>query len=165
MLACMMIMETRTYRPISWVATIPQFLIYAGLFALVYVLTRSMDYAVFLGIGATLCYSLGSRYVLTHHHRKGLRLLREGRPDDAIISFERQLDFFKRYDWIDRYRAIVMMSPAAMSYTEMALCNIAHCCVQLDQTDQAVTYYRQAMEANPENMLAKAALKELDERP
>ncbi len=58
-------------------------------------------------------------------HRRGMRLYRSQQYAAAIQSFGESYDFFARHEWIDRFRAITMMSPSAISYREMALCNIA----------------------------------------
>ena len=42
-------------------------------------------------------------------------------------------EFFKRYNWIDKYRFVVLLSLSRISYTEMALANIAFCHGQLGE--------------------------------
>lgn len=149
-------------RPFSWLATIPQFLIYSGVLGVVYAITHSMDRAIFIGIPIVLCYSIGSRYVLPAAHRRGLRLTHQERFEEAMEAYQESFEFFTRNAWIDRYRSIFMMSPGTMSYREMALCNIAYCYLQMGNGDQAEAYYRRALEMAPENGIALSALRMIE---
>jgi hypothetical protein len=70
-------------------------------------------------------YSLGSRMFIARAHRRGMRLSRSQQYAAAIQAYGESYDFFARHTWIDRFRAITMMSPSAISYCEMGLRNIA----------------------------------------
>ena len=105
--------------------------------------TRTSN-GIILGAAAYLTYSLGSRMFIARAHRRGMRLYRSQQYAAAIQAYEESYDFFARNTWIDRFRAITMMSPSAISYREMALCNIAFCYSQLGDGEKAESYYRRA---------------------
>ncbi|RCS52630.1 tetratricopeptide repeat protein [Bremerella cremea] len=151
-----------TYRSISWLSVLPQMLIYVCVYLLVVFLTGSKDRGITIGIPIVLVYSMGSRYLVPHDHRRGLRLTSQSRFEEAIVAYQRSLEFFTKYSWIDRYRAFVLMSPSAISYREMDLCNIAYCHLQLGHTQEAAACYRQAIEMNPQNGLAIAGLRMIE---
>ncbi|PQO33109.1 tetratricopeptide repeat protein [Blastopirellula marina] len=151
-----------TVRPISWLAVLPQLLIYVSVYSLVVFITDSIDRGITIGLPIVLVYSLGSRYLIPRDHRRGLRLTSQSRFEEAISAYQRSLEFFTKYAWVDRYRAFVLMSPSALSYREMALCNIAYCHLQLGNTNEAAACYRQALEMNPQNSLATAGLRMIE---
>lgn len=107
-------------------------------------------------------YSRGPRLLLTAAHRRGMRLLRAEHFEDAIAQFEQSYAFFSRHAWIDRYRALAMFSPSAISYREMALCNIAHCYDRLGNAAATEAYLRRALAEFPASGLAAQGLKELE---
>jgi tetratricopeptide (TPR) repeat protein len=145
-------------RPISWPAMIPQLVVMALAVGLGYLLLRSTS-GIVLGGLAYLTYSFGSRAVLLASHRRGMRLLRSGRYDEAVPAFEASYDFFSRNPWVDRLRCITMMSPAALSYREMALLNIAFAHVQASRGAEARASYQRVLREFPDNSLAQAALR------
>lgn len=105
-----------------------------------------------------LCYSVGAKHLVAADHRKGIRLLQSKKYDQAVRSFERSYEFFSRHLWIDRNRALVMVSPSRISYREMALLNIAFCYGQLGKRMQAIEYYQRTLQEFPRSEVAKAAL-------
>lgn len=124
----------------------------------------AMDWWLGPGKGAApalalyLCYSMGSRSLLARHHRRGMALVRQGKFDDAIAAHEASYAFFQRQEWIDRYRAVTMMSPSAISYREMALVNIAYCHAQAGRGAKAKEGYERALEQFPGSGIATAGL-------
>jgi hypothetical protein len=68
--------------------------------------------AMAIGALAYLAYSLFSRRILAKHHRLGIRAFREGHFGAAIGHYNQSIEFFERYPWIDRFRAVTMMSPS-----------------------------------------------------
>lgn len=77
---------------------------------------------------------------------------------EAIREFEASYAFLSRYRWLDDYRCVFLMSPAAMTYREMALINIAFSYSQLGDGAKTVEYYRRTLNEFPENQMARAAL-------
>lgn len=92
-------------------------------------------------------------------HRKGIKFLRKGLFDDAIPLFEKSYGFFKKNEWIDRYRGITLLSFSRTSFTEMALLNIAFCYGQDGNVNKAIEYYEKALSQFPKSEIAKTSLK------
>lgn len=55
-----------------------------------------------------------------------------------------------------------MLNSSAMSFQEMALCNIAFCYTQLENIEQAKKYYQRALDEFPESGLALAGLQYIE---
>lgn len=115
-----------------------------------------------LGAAAYLAYSVGSRMMIARDHRRGMQLYRQQQYAAAIQAYDESYQFFVRNSWLDRFRAVTMMSPSAISYREMALCNIAFCYSQLGNGEKAEAYYRRALDEFPNSGLAAAALRMIE---
>lgn len=150
-----------TVRPISWAATIPQFLSLAAAATVGWFVTHSLS-GVYWGGAVYLICSLGSRRLIPRDHRRGIRLSQAHQYEDAIRAYKDSYEFFTRHAWIDRYRSLTMMSPSAISYREMALINIAFAYSQIGNGDKAKEYYRRAQEEFPDSGMANAALKMIE---
>ena len=81
---------------------------------------------------------------------------------DAIHEFQKSYEFFKKYKWIDTYRSIILLSPSRISYTEMALLNIAFCYGQTGEGQKSREYYERILQEFPESEMARSALNMLD---
>jgi len=148
-------------RPINWSSVAAYVVV---LSVVVFVLSYWLDFdAAFVG-GAAICvaYSLASRNLLARAHRRGIRLSRRGRYDEAIHAFEDSYAFFSRHAWLDRYRAITMLSAAAMSYREMAMVNIAFSYTQIGEGAKAKAFYLAVRNEYPNNTLAITALRMME---
>jgi tetratricopeptide (TPR) repeat protein len=147
-------------RKISWIAVLPQ------LAALVLCVSIGVFVSPRMGLlgGAAVyvTYSITSRLLVARDHRQGIWLIKQRRYQDAIAMFQRSLSFFDRHDWINRYRSIVLMSPSAISYREMALANIAFCYMQLGDGRQGRAFYEECLRRFPDSGLAVAALRMMD---
>ena len=153
--------RTPVVRQISWLAVLPQIGALGGAMAIGVFLTRTSN-GIVLGAVAYLTYSVGSRVLIARAHRRGMQLYRNQQYAAAIQAYEESYDFFARNTWIDCFRAVVMMSPSAISYREMALCNIAFCYSQLGDGQNAESYYRRALDEFPNSGLAGAALRMIE---
>lgn len=147
--------------PISWVATIPQLVALTTTVSMGWLITRS-SLGVFMGGAVYLTYSIGSRQLILSAHWRGVRLMQSHRFEEAILAFSESYEFFTRHAWLDRYRSLTMMSPAAVSFREMALINIAVAYSQNVQGDMAKTYYQKALEEFPNSEMAAVALKMIE---
>jgi hypothetical protein len=148
-------------RPIKWSSLAVYF---AALSVVVFVLSYWLDFdAAFLG-GAAICltYSLASRNLLARAHRRGIRLSRRGRYEEAIQAFQESYAFFGRHPWLDRYRAITMFSAGAMSYREMAMVNMAFSYTQIGEGAKAKAIYFAVRDEYPDNNMAIAALRMME---
>lgn len=146
-----------TVRPISWLATIPQLVALSAAVTVGWFATHSST-GVFCGAVVYLTYSFGSRRIIPRAHRRGIRLLQAQRFEEAIRAHEESYEFFTRHAWLDRFRSVMMMTPAAMSYREMSLINIAFAYSQIGDGKKAKEYYLRARDEFPESAMAGAAL-------
>lgn len=137
----------RVIRKISWSATALQVALLLGAYALAF--WAGGDRGGLLVIGAYFVHSRGSRWLLTGAHRRGMRFFRAGHFEDAIAQYEQSYAFFSRHAWLDRYRALTMLSPSATSYREMALFNIANCQTRLGDRAAADVTLRRLMAEFP----------------
>ena len=99
------------------------------------------------------------RYTITLQHRRGVRLMKAQRFEDALPHFEISAEYFGRNRWVDQLRAFTLLSAARMSYREMALCNIAFGLSQLGRGVEAKEAYERVLREYPDNSLAVAALR------
>lgn len=106
-----------------------------------------------------LTYLVASRLWISRSHRRGVRLVRNQEYSSAVEAFKESYAFFEKNGWIDRYRAVTLLSPSAICYREMALCNIAFSFGQLGDGDSAEHYYRRALQEFPASGLAAAGLR------
>lgn len=120
-----------TVRQIAWISIIPQMLFMAFLGVVYFTFIESKFLATYLTCLTYLIVSFTLRLSLTHNHRKGMILIRDDKYELGIDEFQKSYSFFSKYAWIDRYRFITMLSSSKISYSEMALVNIAFCYSQI----------------------------------
>lgn len=140
---------------VSWAHTIPQFLV---LLALILIGAVAMPSGgLYLGV---VVYFI-ARFLLRtipSDHRAGVALTRQGRFDEAIPRFEESLQFFESRPWLDAYRSILLLSPSAISYREMAFANIGFCFSQLGDGENAQLWYERCLEEFPNSKIAATSL-------
>lgn len=154
-------------RQVAWLSLLPQ----TALLVFIILFARFIGFQNFLLAGAIiyLLISFILRFGIPYHHRKGVALYKKGSFEEAIPFFEQSYAFFKRNAWIDKYRYITLLSSSMVSYTEMALLNIAFCYGQSGKGKKAKEYYEKALNEFPTSGMAKASLrmfesaKDLDE--
>ncbi len=141
--------------------SIPQFAVMAILSVIVHWILPDVTVSGSMALGAIayLAYSFISRIVFAKHHRLGIRAFREGHFEAAIWHYDQSIAFFDRYPWIDRYRAVTMMSPSAWSYREMAMLNKAFAESQNDNHESAIAGYEAVLSDYPHNQMALQALR------
>lgn len=156
--------KTPFVRQVSWIMVVPQIVAMVASVCIVHIVLRPDVFSVslILGCGVYLAYSIGSRQFIASAHRTGIRLSRRGKFQAAIPQYERSYQFFTRHEWIDRFRSLVLMSPSATSYREMALVNIAFCHAQLGNAELAKLYYQKTLEKFPGSLMATTSLKMID---
>ena len=145
---------------ISWLAVIPQLTVLA--IAIIVAMRFSPSNGILYGAGAYLLYSVAARQLITRDHRAGIALAKEQRFEEAIPRFQKSLEFLDRHPWIDRFRSIVLMSPSASSFREMALANIGFAYSQIGRGDEARAYYETCLQRFPDSGLATTALRMLN---
>jgi len=156
--------KTPFVRQVSWPLVIPQVIAGIVSIGLVHAVLRpeGFRHSIMLGCAIYLVYSIGSRRLIASAHRSGIRLTKQGKFQEAIQQFERSYQFFARHNWIDQLRSLVLMSPSAISYREMALVNIAFCHGQLGNAESAKEYYSKTLQEFPDSVMAKASLKMIE---
>lgn len=80
----------------------------------------------------------------------------------ASEYFSQSADFFTKNKWLDKYRAVTLLSASKMCYREMALCNIAFCYAQTMQPEKAKALYEQILEEYPDNGIAYYSLSSIN---
>ena len=154
-------------KQIAWLSVFPQI---AFLMAMIF-FARYLGFQNFIlpGVIIYLAISFPLRFGIPRHHRKGIALFKKGSFVEAIPFFEKSYDFFKKNSWIDRYRYITLLSSSQISYTEMALLNIAFCHGQSGDGKKSRDYYEKTLYEFPDSEIAKTSLqmfqltKDLDE--
>ena len=111
---------------------------------------------------AYLACLLTLRNTVGASHRRGIRLVRRGRFEEAIPQFAASYDFFRRHAWVDRFRAVTLLSLSGISYREMALVSSAFCHTQIGEGKKARELYERALAEFPNSGMASTALKVLD---
>ncbi len=114
------------------------------------------------GIIAYLILSIGLRSLITRHHRRGMSLIKRGQYAEAIPLFQQSNGFFLQYNWLDRWRYMLLLSSSRTSYREMALVNMAFCYTQIGEGKQAKALYEQALTEFPQSAIAQTALKMIE---
>lgn len=116
-------------------------------------------WALLCGVLVYLLYARGARAVLLRHHAAGIAALRARRFREAVPEFEASYAFLERHPWIDRYRAVFLLSPSAQSFREMALLNAAFAQLQLGHAAEAKVLYQRTQNQFPASATAAAALR------
>ena len=151
-------------RKTAWLYTIPQLLVMLTIMLFVWKVFLPDDFrrASVYGAAIYLIYSFGSRALLLKNHRRGIRLAKLDCYEDAINEFQLSYEFLSRYSWLDKYRFITMLASSAVSYREMALCNIAFSYARLNEMGAALQSYRRALQEFPESELAKGGIEYIE---
>jgi hypothetical protein len=148
-------------RRIAWLALALQFGLMFGLSAAGWYVLQSPRGA-YAGLAIFVAYVMFARLVIGSAQRRGMRFVRRELFEQAIPAFKESYEFFTKHAWLDRYRALTMLSASAMSYREMALCNIAFCNTQIGNGREAKSYYQRALVEFPQCGMAASALRMID---
>ena len=119
-------------------------------------------HGIMFGLVAYLMLALLQQQLIPRHHRKALRHCKRQEYDQAIPNYQKSVEFFRDHEWVDRFRAVTMMSAAGMSYREMGLIGLGFCYAQVGDGLNARRSYEQCLEEFPDNGMAIAALRLMD---
>ena len=147
---------TPIIRQINWFALIPQLGLFIG-FIFIFKF-QGLSNPSLVALAAYLILVYGLRFFLAKYHRYGMMFLKRNEFEAAIPYFENSYEYFSEKPWLDRFRAIFLLSSSRISYKEMALVNIAYCYSQLGNGKKAKVYYERALQEFPESEIAKASL-------
>lgn len=152
--------KTPTVKQIAWISLIPQ-LMFMGLLTLISWLISPED-AMLHGAIAYLLISFTVRTLIPKDHRIGVKNVKSSQFERAIPHFEKSYEFFKKNDWVDKYRFLTLLSSSRMTYKEMALNNIAFCYGQIGKGKKSKEYYEKTLVEFPDSGMAKAGLRLLN---
>ncbi len=139
---------------INWAA----FALQLGVLAALIFLFGSMGAEPMTGAVVYLLWSWSMRLALPRVHRRSVAYIRSGRFTEALPLCEASAEWFKRHAWVDKYRALIMLSPSAWSYREMALANRAFSLAQLGLGQEAMKAYEAMLAEFPDSVLATTPL-------
>jgi len=131
-------MKTPITRKRSWACELVLLSLLGLMILLWYLLLRNLRHALTAGALTYLVTAWTLRLTLQGHQRRGIRLLRQDRLNEALSCFEKSDAFFARHPWVDQYRAITMFSSSAYGYREMALQNQVHVLLRLNRVEEAM---------------------------
>lgn len=146
-------------RKIAWISFIPQLILIILLDVLFGCFIKPFDCVTMVALLFYMLMFFLLRNLIPRNHRKGMALFKSGNYAQAISQFEKSYIYFMEHAWIDKYRFIVLLSSSRISYTEMALLNIAFCYTQMGDGNKAKEYYEKTLEQFPNSEMAKSALK------
>lgn len=149
--------STPTIKQTAWISIVPQvafisFLVWIWDFF-------NADTPLLNGALTYMAFSFALRKFIPKDHEQGMMLVKQGKYLEAIPFFHKSYDFFRKYNWIDKYRYLIMLSSSKMSYKEMALNNIAFCYGQSENGMKSKEYYEKALQEFPESGVAQSALR------
>jgi tetratricopeptide (TPR) repeat protein len=147
-------------RQVAWLSVLPQLAI-LFIFVEIARFVGAQD-AFLAGAIAYLVILFALRFAVPRHHRRGIRLFKNERFAEAIPHFLLSYEFFSKHGWLDRWRALAMLSSSRISYREMALLNAAFCLGQAGQREQSIEHYRRVVSEFPGSKMAEAALRMLE---
>lgn len=118
--------------------------------------------ALLCALALFLAWSSLSKLYFLRFQRAGMKLVHLGYLKPAQAEFEQSLAFFLENPWADLHRAVLMLDISEISYTEMALNNIAYCQCKLKDFDAAMVSYEKLQKRYPDSELAKTGFKNLE---
>ena len=150
--------KTPEIRQAAGISVLPKLLFMVLRIFIASLFVESLMSALYIGLLAYLIMLLALRHAIPQNHRKGISLVRTGNYRSAIDEFQKSYDFFAKHPWLDKYRFITLLSSGRISYTEMALVNIAFCHSQTNSGKLAKQYYEKTLELFPDSRMAITSL-------
>jgi hypothetical protein len=144
-------------RQIAWLSLLPQIAILLLIIAIVHLLGGQEPLLV--GAVAYLVVSFILRLTIARHHVRGMGLIRREHFADAIPHFFNSYEFFTKHAWVDRWRAVTMLSSSRISYKEMGLLNAAFCLAQTGERERSIQEYKRVLAEFPGSKMAETALR------
>ncbi|QXP59517.1 tetratricopeptide repeat protein [Olleya sp. HaHaR_3_96] len=148
-----------TVRQTNWISIVPHLLIMGTIIFIWHQINP--EKAFLYGAITYLLLSMSLRHLIPKDHRNGIKKNNSENFEAAIIDFKKSYTYFKKHEWIDKYRFVTLLSSSQMSYREMALLNIAFCHSQIGNGEKSKDYYEKVLQEFPDSRLAKSALRML----
>ncbi|SMC72422.1 tetratricopeptide repeat protein [Moheibacter sediminis] len=149
--------NTPIIRQVAWWALIPQ-LLFMWLLVFVFYLL-SVEQFILFGALSYLMISFLLRNLIPTNHRKGIKLTKELKFQEAIAEYKKSIQFFTKHSWLDKYRYLVLLNSSKMGFREMGLCNIAFCYGQIGNVNEAEKYYNRVLNEFPKNGIAQTGIR------
>ena len=150
--------KTPMVRQFAWISIIPH-LSFMGVLLFIFTLVvKPFHLALLFAAIAYLIISFSLRFILLRNQRKGIKYLKKKNYQSAIEEFQKSYDFFTKHAWLDKYRYLALFDSSRISYTEIALNNIAFCHMQTGEATLSKQYYEKILEQFPDSEMAKTAL-------
>jgi hypothetical protein len=149
-------------RQIAWLSLLPQLVVMAAAMVAAACALR-FDNPFLAAAVPYFLLSLTLSRVIPRHHRAGMNLFKQERFAEAIPKFQESHAFFVKHQWLDRWRAIVLLSAGRITYREMALLNVAFCLGQIGQRTQSLAAYKRTLAEFPDSKMAQTAIRMLDD--
>jgi tetratricopeptide (TPR) repeat protein len=120
---------------INWLFLVPQVVI----FLILSIVLKELDVKQYWLLSLSIYLLLNGylKVIVPKWHRKGLFYVKKGEFEGAVYAFQTSYDFFNKYNWVDKYRAITLLSVSGYAYREMALMNMIYCYQQLGKNMEA----------------------------
>ena len=117
-----------------------------------------LENALFIALIIYLPLAFLLKRVVPINQTKGVAMVKAGNIEGALDQFQKSYLFFSNYPWLDKYRALLLLTINNLSYTEMALLNAAYCYDLLGDKVKAEEVYKEILIKFPDSLRAKAAL-------
>lgn len=143
-------------RQVSWPAALLITLLWVAIIAVLVILFKK--HGIFIGVVLFSLLFILLQQLIPSSHNKGMKAIKQNDFKTAIEYFKQSAEFFTKNKWIDKYRAVTLLSASKMCYREMALCNMAFCYGQTMQAEKAKALYKEILDEYPDNGIAYYAL-------
>ena len=140
-------------RLFAWVSLNPQLLVLGTFVAFFNWL--GMPWPVLSGCVNLGILSFALKRAYASDIRKGADAINAGKHLEAIPWFDRSAAFFQRCPWLDRYRYLLLLPTATMSYREVALVNGAFWIGRGRSGEEAREAFEAVLREFPESGFAK----------
>jgi len=134
----------------NWLALIPHLLLIGVLTLSCYYFTKNNYVEI-----AFIIYFIFTRIVRWLFFPKdiymGMKLLKEAKFEQAIPFFQKTIDFYTKYSWVDRFRFLLLISSSRKTIRESSISNLAYCYLQIGDVERAKKIYMNLLEQYPLN--------------
>jgi hypothetical protein len=144
-----------------WLAIIPRFL-FIAIMSMIYYQWDKRDCIVLGFVTYLIVWYVLRTIAFPKDVHKSIRLIKEGKLNEAVPYIERSIDFYTRHPWIDKYRFLLMVSSSKRGMRESSICNLGFCLLQTGNVSAAKEVYEDVLRQYPENTVAEIQLKTIN---
>ena len=147
--------QLKVHKPIAWHQALLNILVLGLMCIGGYWLAQTNG--VLIASASYLALAVLLRSFFASHHRRGIFLCKNGNFAAAISEFDKSINFFRQYPWIDRWRGLTMLS-SGHSYIEMGLISLGFAHLKLDHLERAKECYQKCKNEFPFSTMAESGL-------